>query len=110
MLNDNQIAALLAVAGGYDNRRPGELNVASWSEASKRGRWTFDAAVEAIHAYYNENREWIMPADITKRIKDSQGHPPRYVALPPAEPASDETRSRIMAMIGNRFSLPRGRS
>jgi hypothetical protein len=106
MLTDDQIRALLTVAMGYDNRRPGDLNVAAWREASTRGRWTFDAAVEAIHAHYAESTDFLMPGHITKRVRG--GQPPRHVALPPSEPASEETRSRIMQLVGNFGRLPKG--
>ncbi|WP_027947191.1 hypothetical protein [Amycolatopsis taiwanensis] len=106
-MNDDQIRALLAVAMGYDNRRPGELNIAAWTEASARGRWTFDAALEAIHAHYAENTEFLMPAHITRRVRAGAGQPPRYEALPPAQPASEDTRRRMRDLIGNAFRLPR---
>jgi hypothetical protein len=106
-LNEIQVRQLLACAMAYDNRKPGDANVAAWMDAAARARWTFEAAVEAIKAHYAEETAFCMPAHITKRLKDGQGSPPRYVALPAAEPASDETRRRIMQMIGNRFSMPR---
>jgi len=99
MLTDDQVRALLAVAMGYDNRRPGKLNIAAWTEAAARGRWNFDDAVEAIHAHYAESTEFLMPAHITKRIRAGAGQPPRHVALPPAQPASIEHRNRMIAFL-----------
>jgi hypothetical protein len=69
VLNDNQVAALLAVAGGYDNRRPGELNVHAWGEASERSHWSLDEAVEAMHQHYATSTDFAMPAHITKIIR-----------------------------------------
>ncbi|MGW4525148.1 hypothetical protein [Amycolatopsis sp. NPDC004378] len=109
MLTDDQIRALLAVAMGYDNRRPGELNVAAWREAATRGRWTFDAAVDAIHDHYARNTDFLMPGHITTKITTGHGQPPQYVALPAAQPASDEHRRRMRDLIGEAFALPRGR-
>lgn len=106
MLTDDQIRALLAVAMGYDNRRPGDLNVAAWTEASTRGRWTFNAAVEAIHDHYARNTDFLMPGHITQKLRASQGQPPAYVALPTAQPASDEHRNRMRELIGNTCRLP----
>lgn len=107
MLTDDQIRALLTAAMAYDNRRPGELNIAAWREAATRGRWTFDAALDAIHDYYANDGRFIMPVDITKRVRASASQPPRHTALPPAQPASEETRRRIMRMIGDHFRMPR---
>lgn len=105
-MNENHIKQLLAVAMAYDNRRPGEANIAAWLEASIRGRWTFDAALDAIHTHYAENTDFLMPGHITTRIRAAYRQPPRLVALPAAEPASDATRERVMATIGNHFALP----
>lgn len=74
MLNANQITALLAVAGGYDNRRPGELNIRSWQEASDRGHWSLDEATEAIHQHYALATEFAMPGHITTIVKTTRRH------------------------------------
>lgn len=104
---DTRIRALLAVAMGYDNRRPGDLNVVAWREAASRARWTFDAALEAIHQHYAESTEFLMPAHITQRVKAMRARPPVHAALPAAEPASPETRRRIRDLIGDAFGMPR---
>jgi hypothetical protein len=97
MLTDEQITALLAVAAGYDNRRPGELNVAAWREASTRGRWNFPDAVEAIHSHYATKRDFLMPADVTTfvRAKNRQPAPVREL-LGPSNPAS---AARVRAAV-----------
>jgi hypothetical protein len=107
MLTDDQIRALLTAAMSYDNRRPGELNVAAWREASTRAGWTFEAAVEAIHDHYARSTDFLMPGHITARISAGHGQPPRYVALPATQPASDEHRRRMRDVIGDAFALPR---
>lgn len=110
-MTEHEIRRLLAACMAYDNRRePGAANVAAWQEAATRAHWTFDAALDAIHDHYAETPEFCMPGHVTKRLRGKQGLPPRYVALPPAEPASEETRNRIMRMIGNKFGMPRTES
>jgi hypothetical protein len=107
MLTDDQIRALLTTAMSYDNRRPGQLNVAAWSEAAARAGWTFDAAVDAIHDHYARNTDFLMPGHITAKLAASTGQPPAYAALPGPPPASDEHRRRMRDVIGDAFAMPR---
>jgi hypothetical protein len=98
MLTDEEIRALLAVAMGYDNRRPGDLNVAAWRTASDIGRWTLGEAIQAVHEHYAVSRDFLMPADITQRIRAERRHAPlpaerQLDVAPPAEPA------RIQAIV-----------
>lgn len=94
MLTDPQVRALLAAAMSYDNRKPGNANVAAWTEAATRGRWTFDAALDAIHAHYAASTDFLMPGHITQRIKAEVRYAPnpdRPAALPAG--LADTTRS-----------------
>jgi len=108
-VTENEVRALLAAAVAWDNRRPSAANIAAWCEAAKRGDWTFAEALDAIHAHNTENPDFLKPAHITQRIREQRatntGWPPPYAALPPAGPADDTTRRRIMAMVGNRFTV-----
>jgi hypothetical protein len=106
-VTEDQIRALLATAMAYDNRRPGDANVAAWQEAATRARWTFDEAVEAIHAHYATSTDFLMPGHITDRVRASRRQPAPYrPQLEAAAPASEETRARVMAMVGEKFALP----
>lgn len=98
-LTDQQVRALLAAAMAYDNRRPGEANIAAWTEAAKRGRWTFDTALEAIHTHYAASADFVMPAHITAIIRAAMRQPEPFAELPPAVPASEETRQKVMDMV-----------
>ncbi|HET6290465.1 MAG TPA: hypothetical protein VFG15_27425 [Amycolatopsis sp.] len=106
MLEENQVRALLTLAMSYDNRRPGELNLAAWHDAANRAGWTYDAAVEAIKDYYASDGRFVMPVDITTKLKATRGLPPRHIALPAPQPASDEHRARMRDLIGNTCRLP----
>lgn len=112
-MNETEVRALLAACVAYDNRRPSTANIAAWCEAANRAGWTFHGALDAIHAHYAESTAFLMPGHITARIAEQriQGNdwPPPYVALPAAQPADESTRRRIMAMVGDRFRLRRGR-
>jgi hypothetical protein len=108
--DDAEVRALLAVATCYDNRRAGEAAVTAWAEAARRGRWTFDAAVEAIHEHYATSTDFLMPGHITAAIRARmrQPEPARQTIaeLEAAAPASEETRRRFAALMADRFALP----
>lgn len=108
-MNETEVRALLAACVAYDNRRPSAANIAAWCEAANRAGWTFQAALDAIHAHYAESTAFLMPGHITARLAAaSEQHsvwPPPYAALPAAQPADETTRRRIMAMVGDRFRV-----
>lgn len=68
-MTEPEVRRLLAAAMAYDNRKPGEANIAAWTEAANRGRWTFDDALEAVHEHYARSSVFLMPAHITKAIR-----------------------------------------
>lgn len=109
-MNEQQIRALLAAAMAYDNRRPGDANVLAWTEASNRARWTFDEALEALHAHYAENTQFLMPGHITERIRITRRQNlDLYQALPPAAPATKDARTEAIRSYANRFNPDRRR-
>lgn len=113
-LTQEQVAALMAVAMAYDNRNPGEANLMAWTEAAERARWRFAPAREAIHAHYAESSKFIMPGDITQRLKVESRFPPRYGEEPPAEleearpdPAGRDRVRQIVSALADRMGWPR---
>lgn len=112
-MTEQEIRTLLALAMSYDNRRPGEANVAAWREAADRGRWTFDAAVEAIHEHYARSTEFLMPGHITAAVRARMRLPApasdAVAHLEASSPATEETRRRVMDQIrrfADRFKPP----
>lgn len=97
-MTESEIKQLLAVAMAYDNRKPGEAAVLAWGEAAKRAGWTFERAMDAIHTHYARSTTFVMPGHITELIRSRSSLPPR-VELPPANPASEETRRKAMEEI-----------
>lgn len=98
---------VLAAAMAYDNRKPGEANIAAWIEAARRGRWSLTDAIEAVHEHYAKSPDFLMPAHVTAYIR-SKMRQPQPVAeavaqLEQGPPASEETRRRAMEEI-RRFS------
>lgn len=108
-LSELDVKRLLAAAMAYDNRKPGEANIAAWVEAAERGRWTFNEALEAVKAHYDESAEFLMPAHINARLRKDRRFPAPFAELEAAEstPAAVETRERIMSIVGESFALPR---
>lgn len=108
MLDDDQIRALLTVAMGYDNRRPGELNVAAWREASRRGRWTFDAAVDAIHEHCAHNPGFIQPGHVTQRLTADRRQPATYdrLQLEGAPPSTDDAVRESVERLAAEMAWP----
>ncbi len=100
-LTDEEIRAVLAAAMGYDNRRPGDLNVAAWQEASEIGRWTLGEAVEAVHQHYATRTDFLMPGHVTQHIRAARRTAPMPAErqLPTAPPAEPERVRDFMAQI-----------
>lgn len=69
MMDTQQVRQLLAVVIAYDNRKLAEANILAWSEAARRGRWTLDEAVEAVHDHYGRESTWLMPGHVTASIR-----------------------------------------
>lgn len=107
-MTEDEIRGLLAAAMAYDNRRPGDANVAAWMESARRERWTFADALEAIHAHYARSAQFVMPGHVTELIRQERRQPaPVAGLLEPASPASEETRAQMKAFIGEHFALPK---
>lgn len=88
-LSLDEVKILLGIAMGYDNRKmPGDLNLASWIEASHRANWTLAAAIDAVHEHYANTPDFLMPGHVTQRIRVERRQPapferPVPLALPP---------------------------
>lgn len=77
-----ETAHLLAVIVAYDNRNPGQAAVAAWSEAARRGGWTLDEALDAVHSHFVENTTWLMPAHVTRVIRAKRDEAERRRRVP----------------------------
>lgn len=61
----SEAAQVLTAAATIDKRTIGEADARMWAEVLPE-RIGPKIAVEAVKAYYRENRDWIMPADVVK--------------------------------------------
>jgi hypothetical protein len=91
---------LLAVAMSYDNRKPSDAAVLSWGEASRRGRWTFPEAVEAVHEHYASSTGFLMPAHITQWIKAARQD---AAMRTPVDPPDRTGQARLAALLAGAF-------
>jgi hypothetical protein len=105
-VDEFEIRGLLAAAMVYDNRKPGDAAIMGWAEAASRGRWTYGEALNAIHAHYAESRDFIMPGDITQRIRARRHRPAPVRALlaePDRVPADPARVAAMVAEIAAKF-------
>lgn len=63
-----QGAMLLTVASSFDRRKPDEVAAQAWAIALKD--WRFEDCRDAIVEHYNGSREWLMPSDVIRIIKN----------------------------------------
>jgi hypothetical protein len=109
-MNEQEVRAVLATAMAYDNRKPGEANVAAWMEAADRGRWTFGAALDAVHEHYATSTQFLMPGHITAAVRARMRIPApaseAVAQIEAAAPAEEEARKRWTAIIRDRFAMP----
>lgn len=98
MLTDREARLVLAAAMSYDNRKPGDANVAAWLEAATRGRWTLTEALEAVHEHYARETAWLMPGHVTAAIRAArQDAAMRTPQEPPPDPIGQARLAELTA-------------
>ena len=102
-MNHSDIARLLAIVAGHNQRTVGDADVLTWHDAATLARWTYPEAERAIRQHYATSTErWIMPGHVTELIRAERRQPARHQrrALRGGPlPASDATRTAAMAEI-----------
>lgn len=69
-MTQDEIIKLLQLAAAHDRRTIGQADVAVWTDASQRGRWTFGEACEAINGHNHDRPDaWLKPGHVTERIR-----------------------------------------
>ena len=61
-----EAAMVLGVASSFDRRTVGEADAQAWAAAMPDVRMV--DARDAVVAHYRETRDWVMPADILRRV------------------------------------------
>jgi hypothetical protein len=95
-MTEVEIKRVLAAVVAYDNRKPSNANITAWLEASDRGRWTFNEALEAVHQHYTTSTDFLMPGHVTAIIKANRRQPEHHV---PALEAAKAAPERIQGLI-----------
>ncbi|MBF6189511.1 hypothetical protein [Nocardia farcinica] len=72
-MTHDDVVTLLQVIHAYDGREITDGAVLAWEEAARRQQWTFEEAVNGVHAHYSENTKWIMPGHVTQMIRRERG-------------------------------------
>lgn len=65
-----QGAMLLTVAASFDRRKPDEIAAQAWAVALND--WPFEDCRDAIVEHYGITREWLMPSDVIRIVKNKR--------------------------------------
>lgn len=101
-MEHNQIVDLLKAASAYDHRKPDQASVLAWGESARRGHWSFERALDAIHHHYAHSPDRIMPGHITAHMRSvplraSDRSVDEALQLSVVAPATAEVRRRVIA-------------
>jgi hypothetical protein len=94
VISTNDVVDLLSAVTAYDTRNATPATILAWTEAGNRSRWTYQEALDAIHAHYAESTEFVMPAHVTARIRavrqdaSLRAEGDRQIGQAPANPAA----------------------
>ena len=84
-MNRSEAATLLAVVQAYDRRTVGEMDVVTWAKALDD--ITLEDATEAVHGWFRDRTDWLLPADVRKSVKRAKSL--ALNAAPEAVPDAD---------------------
>jgi hypothetical protein len=88
-LTPEQTVDLLTLVQSFDRRTVGKTDVAAWHLAV--GDLSFGDSQDAVIGHYQDSRDWIMPADVRRRVKAARAERLSLTPLPdpPAAVAND---------------------
>ena len=69
-MNAKETARLLALCASYDRRKVGEADILAWHRII--GDLPFGDCEQAVLEHYAETSDWIMPAHIRTRVKETR--------------------------------------
>jgi hypothetical protein len=84
-VNRSEAATLLAVVQAYDRRTVGDMDVVTWAKALDD--ITLADATDAVHAWFRDRTDWLLPADVRKAVKRAKSL--ALNAAPEAVPDAD---------------------
>jgi hypothetical protein len=71
-MSPEETGKLLGTCASYDRRTVGETDVIAWYRVL--GDLPYADCEAAVIAHYTDSREWIMPADIRRRVRLALAH------------------------------------
>ena len=107
-MTDDEVVDLLTLMASFDRRTVGDADVDAWLLAV--GDLSFDDAKVAVAQHYRESREWMMPADVRRIVRQAREERIKALPLPApdAETAKDPTAyKRAMQEIVRRTGAGR---
>lgn len=106
MLTTDDVIDLLTLAAAYDRRTVGAADVAAWTDAARRGRWTRDQALDAVKAHYATSTAWLMPGHVAELIRAERRQPPPIHEVVQPDPIG---QARVAAVTAGAFpAIPAG--
>jgi len=69
-MTPEEAGKLLGMCAAYDNRNVDDAALYAWFRVV--GDLPYAECESAVIAHYSDSREWIMPADVRKRVKRAQ--------------------------------------
>lgn len=69
-MTPEEAGKLLGMCAAYDNRNVDDSALYAWFRVV--GDLPYAECEQAVIAHYTDSREWIMPADVRKRVKRKQ--------------------------------------
>jgi len=70
-MTEDDVAELLEEIEHMDPRRTfDERQVKSWHRVATVAKWNLPGALRAVASHFAESKSWIMPADITKFLRE----------------------------------------
>jgi hypothetical protein len=69
-MTPEEAGKLLGMCAAYDNRNVDDSALYAWFRVV--GDLPYAECEQAVIAHYTDSREWIMPADVRKRVKRDQ--------------------------------------
>lgn len=70
MISKRDVAKLLALAAAYDQRTVGAADIDAWHQVATAARWRPTDAARAVIEHYTTETDRVMPAHISRRIRE----------------------------------------
>lgn len=108
-MNRAEAAKLLSFVSAYDRRTIGEADALAWADALHDVDYS-DAA-QAVREHFRESRDWLMPADVRKRVKATREE--RLARTPvdaPAGELTDDARRYMASLNRNVRAIADGKN